>query len=337
MVSMKDIARECQVSIATVSKALNGYGDIGEATRKKVREAADRLGYFPNSSARALKTKRTNNLGVLFEEEANSGLTHDFFNHVLQGFKVTAEQSGYDITFTSELISTKKMTYLEHCMYRGLDGVVIACVNFYEPAVQELIRSDVPVVTIDHVFDNRIAVVSDNVKGMKDLTEYVIGCGHTRIAMLHGLDSSVTRARVSSFYRTMEEHRIKVNPQYVRECAYRDHATAQQLTHELMALPVPPTCILYSDDYSCLGGYKYLQDHGYEIGKDISVAGYDGIALAQMLSPSLCTIHQDADQMGAVAAKSLISLIENPMATIIEKISVSGNLQEGASVAQLNT
>ena len=79
MVSMKDIAKECGVSVATVSKALNNYSDIGKETRERIAQVADRMGYFPNSSARALKTKRTYSLGVLFMDEANSGLTHQFF------------------------------------------------------------------------------------------------------------------------------------------------------------------------------------------------------------------------------------------------------------------
>ena len=99
MVSMKDIAGVCKVSVATVSKALNDHKDIGEDTKARIREVAKEMGYFPNSVARALKTNRTYNLGVLFVDEAQSGLTHNYFSHVLDSFKVTAEEKGYDITF----------------------------------------------------------------------------------------------------------------------------------------------------------------------------------------------------------------------------------------------
>lgn len=84
MVSMKDIAKQCNVSVASVSKALNGYPDISEETRQLILKTASEMGYLPNSSARALKTKRSYNLGVLFVDEAMSGLTHDYFNHVLE-------------------------------------------------------------------------------------------------------------------------------------------------------------------------------------------------------------------------------------------------------------
>ena len=92
MVSMKDISSVCRVSVATVSKALNGHSDVGAETKAHIVSVARELGYFPNSAARALKTNRTHNLGVLFVDEARSGLTHDYFSYVLDSFKRTAEE-----------------------------------------------------------------------------------------------------------------------------------------------------------------------------------------------------------------------------------------------------
>ena len=335
MVSMKDIARDCGVSIATVSKALNDYSDIGEATREKVRRTADELGYFPNSSARALKTKRTFNLGVLLADEAGMGLTHDYFASVLQSFKVCAEEKGYDINFTSSNISSRKTSYLEHCRYRGVDGVLIACINFYDPSVQELVLSDLPVVTIDHVFDNRIAVVSDNVQGIKELVELVLEKGHRRIAYIHGADSSVTRSRLNSFYHTLAQHDISVPEEYIGLAAYRDVEAARKETRRLLRLSVPPTCIFYPDDISTLGGINAIQGAGLTVGRDISICGYDGIFLANLLQPPLTTVRQNTDEIGRIAARKLISLIENPKSTMIERIVVKGTLVPGASVADI--
>ena len=136
MVSMKEIAKKCNVSVASVRKVLNGYSDISEETRKLILRTASEMGYLPNSSARTLKTKRSYNIVVMFVDEAASGLTHDYFNHVLESFKRTAEEKGYDITFTSGKISGQKLSYYEHCRYRGVDGVVIAGVDFYADEVQ---------------------------------------------------------------------------------------------------------------------------------------------------------------------------------------------------------
>ena len=169
MVSMKDIAKACGVSVATVSKALSGQPDIGEQTRELICKTADSLGYMTNSAARALKTNRTYNIGVLFVDERRSGLAHEYFSAVLESLKVEAEANGYDITFINRNVGKKATTYLQHCQYRGVDGLVIACVDFDDPQVLELVNSRLPIVTIDHVFNNRAAVVSDNVRGLEEL------------------------------------------------------------------------------------------------------------------------------------------------------------------------
>ena len=186
MASIKDIAKACGVSVATVSKALNGHNDISQATKEKVREAARQMGYMPNSAARALKTNRTYNLGVLFVDEAQSGLTHEFFAAVLDSFKRHAESRGYDITFINHNIGHGHSSYLEHCRYRGVDGVIAACVQFDDPEVVELAYSNLPLVTVDHVFNNRAAVLSDNVEGVQQLVDQLTALGHERIAYITG-------------------------------------------------------------------------------------------------------------------------------------------------------
>ena len=335
MVSMKEIAKKCNVSVASVSKALNGYSDISEETRKFILKTASEMGYLPNSSARTLKTKRSYNLGVMFVDEAASGLTHDYFNHVLESFKRTAEDRGYDITFTSGKISGQKLSYYEHCRYRGVDGVVIACVDFYAQEVQELIRSEIPVVTIDHVFDGNIAVVSNNSQGMEDLVTYIYEQGHRKIAYIHGDDTSVTRIRLSSFYRTMQRMGVEIPDEYIRECPYRDADAAAKKTGELLDLAQPPTCILYPDDYAAIGGINEIRERGLRISEDISIAGYDGITIAKILEPKLTTLCQDTAAIGKIAAEKLIDLIENPKTTLIDRFTVDGTLFKGGSVKQL--
>ena len=205
MASLKDISKICGVSVATVSKALNDHKDIGEETKANIRRVAKEMGYSPNLSARALKTNRTYGIGVLFADEARSGLTHDYFSSVLDSFKRTAEKSGYDITFINSCKNRPdRMSYLEHSRYRGFDGVVLACIDFGDPEVIELVQSSIPVVTIDYLFNNRIAIMSDNVTGMKELLEYIYSRGHRKIAYIHGAMSAVTSGRLSSFYRTAD-------------------------------------------------------------------------------------------------------------------------------------
>lgn len=335
MVSMKDIAKRCGVSVATVSKALNNSTDISAARKLEIQQEAEKMGYYPNSSARALKTKRTYNLGILFVDEAGGGLTHDYFSHVLDSFKRTAESRGYDITFSSENIGNRKLNYYQHCKYRGFDGVVIACIDFYEPEILELIHSELPVVLIDHIFDNRIAILSDNVAGMKDLLTHIYKQGHRKISYIHGKDSSVTRQRLSSFYRTAEELELVIPDEYVREAAYHDTLAAKEITSELLRLSNPPTCILYQDDVSSLGGISAIREKNLKIPEDISVAGYDGATIAKIIEPKLTTISQDTKMIGKLAAEKLINLIENPRSTLVEQVLVKGKLLIGNSVKSI--
>ena len=183
MASLKDISKICGVSVATVSKALNDHKDIGEETKATIKRVAKEMGYSPNLSARALKTNRTYGIGVLFADEARSGLTHDYFSSVLDSFKRTAEKSGYDITFINSCKNRPdRMSYLEHSRYRGFDGVVLACIDFGDPEVIELVQSSIPVVTIDYLFNNRIAIMSDNVAGMKELLDIAEDIGKLPIS-----------------------------------------------------------------------------------------------------------------------------------------------------------
>ena len=327
----------CGVSVATVSKALNDHKDIGEETKTKIRQVAKEMGYYPNSSARALKTNRTYNIGVLFADEAQSGLTHDFFSYVLDSFKRTVEERGYDITFINAGRKGKRrMSYLEHCMYRGFDGVIIACVNFYDSEVEELVRSEIPLVTIDHLFHNRSAVVSDNIGGMRELVTYIYEQGHRRIAYIHGADSSVTQSRLSSFYKTAEELGITIPDEYVKESAYRDTKGAGIRTVELLSLKEPPTCILYPDDFSCFGGINIIKEKGLRIPEDISVAGYDGIRIGRHIEPKLTTLRQNTEKIGALAGEKLISLIEKPKTTLVEQILIGGEVYKGKTVGKIS-
>ena len=334
MVSMKDIAKQCHVSVASVSKALNGYSDIGEETRNLIITTAHEMGYLPNSSARALKTKKSYNLGVLFVDAAMNGLTHEYFNHVLESFKYRAEEKGYDITFIAGNTAGQKMSFYERCRYRGVDGVLVACFKYYEEDIQDLIRSELPVVTIDHTFEGKIAVVSNNVQGMEELVSYIYSMGHKKIAYIHGDDTPVTRNRLSGFYRTTQRYGLEIPDEYVKASSYRDLEMAAKATDELLDLPNPPTCIMYPDDYAAVGGMNEIRERGLRIPEDISITGYDGIDLVRMMEPKLTTLCQDTRKIGRMAAEKLISLIEHPKTTLVDKFSVDGVLFKGGSVGR---
>lgn len=340
MVSMKDIAKKCGVSVATVSKALNGQKDIGEATRQRICAAAEEMGYMANSVARALKTNRSYNLGMLFVDERRSGLGHEYFSTILEGFKAEAESHGYDITFINSHVGEEPLSYVKHCRYRGLDGVVIACVNFNDPRIQELVSSDIPLVTVDHVFEGHTAILSDNVNGVDTLVRYAYEKGHRKIAYLHGEDTAVTRGRLTGFRQACRELGLEIPEEYIIPCVYHEPDICEKATRKLLQLPDPPTCILFPDDFSFIGGHNAMLEAGYAIpvlnpnGKSISSLGYDGINLARMMH--LTTYTQNAITIGQIAADRLIHLIEHPGEAKPEQILISGSLLEGDSVQSLN-
>lgn len=337
MVSMKDIAQKCGVSVATVSKALSGQQDISEATKQRIAEVAKELGYTANSTARALKTNRTYNLGILFIDLQNHGFMHEYFAATLNGFRIESECRGYDITFINGDVGHRNASYLQHARYRRVDGVALICADYQDLRVRELIESDMPVVTLDHAFQNRPAVLSDNMNGMETLVRFVYKKGHRRIAYVHGNMTAVTENRLRGFYRACEEFGIRVQDEYVVGCEYHEPVSCYQATRQLLSLDERPTCILFSDDYASLGGMDAIREAGLRLPEDVSVVGYDGQHLAQALNPPLTSWKQNTDELGKKAASMLIERIEHPRTAEPEHIVVSGALLEGGTVFDLTS
>ena len=335
MVTITDISKRCGVSRATVSKALNGQSDVNAETAAQIRQVAKEMGYTANTAARALKTNRTYSIGILFSDLSNSGFMHEYFASTLNYFRMEAERCGYDITFLGSYMGPTDTSYLQHARARGLDGVAIICADFLDPMVQELTLSDLPTITLDHEFNNRPAVLSDNMRGMEALVRYVYGKGHRRIAYIHGNRTAVTENRLTGFYRACEALGLKIPDEYVEECEYHEPVSCYAATKRLLGLPQRPTCILFSDDYSYIGGINAIYEEGLRVPEDISIVGYDGIHMAKMVSPKLTTWQQNTADLGRIAAEQLIERIEHPRTTPPEHITVQGKLLEGETVRRL--
>ncbi|SHO49442.1 LacI family DNA-binding transcriptional regulator [Anaerocolumna xylanovorans] len=335
MATIKDIARKCKVSTSTVSKALNGYRDIGEEKREEIKKAAIELGYLPLDGRKAEKSKKTYNIGVLFSTLFDYGLRNEYFAHILAAFKEKAAIKGYDITFIEHNMGKRRMSYLEHCRYRNFDGVFIVCADFAEAEVIELVNSLIPIVTIDQVFNEAISVLSDNYDGMRQLTQYIIDCGHKRIAYIHGNKSSVTHNRLVGFYNTMKENELSIPEEYLVEGIYRNAEVCEELAKHLIRLSGPPTCIIAPDDYAALGVMNCVRKMGLKVPEDISVAGYDGISVSQAIEPRLTTVKQDTDKIGSEAARQLINLIESPMMTSLDSVCLEVELIKGGTVKRI--
>jgi LacI family transcriptional regulator len=261
-----------------------------------------------------------------------SGLTHEFFSRILNSVKEEAEANGYDITFISNNIGKRKMSFLQHCKYRNCDGVVIASVDFQNPEVLELVKSNFPVVTIDYSFDNLSSVVSDNQEGEYRLASYLAEQGHRKIAFIHGERTLVTQKRIRGFSRAMKEYGIETPDEYMVEARYHDADSVRAATAKLLDLDDRPTAILYPDDFSFIGGQTEINERGLKIPEDISVCGYDGINLSRILNPQLTTWYQDADKIGKESVRKLVESIEHEKTSAAEQIMVSGKFLNGNSV-----
>lgn len=333
--TIRMIAERCGCSTATVSKALNGAGDVSRETAERVRRVAAELGYMPNAAARALKTSRSYCFGMLFQDEGSGGLGHGFFAGILNGFRDRAAELGYDIFFISGCLGHRKIGYVEHARYRGCDGVFIPNEAYEDPGIRELAASGIPLVTVDYAYEGCGSVLSDNVKGMADLVRYIYSMGHRRIAFIHGEDTYVTRIRVRSFRDTCEELGLEVPEEYLMVGKYCRSAASEEATRRLLALEKPPTCIIYPDDIAYLGGRNEIYRQGLRIPEDISAAGYDGIDFIKMLRPSLTTMWQDAELIGVSAADELARAVEQGRGCVPRQIIIPGKLLPGETVGRI--
>ncbi len=335
MVKIKDIAAKCGVSVATVSKALNHSSEISGKTTQFIIKTANEMGYIANSNARSLKTNRSYNLGLLYVDSSQSGLEHEFFSTILNSIKQEAEFYGYDVTFISNKVGGSKKSFLTHARYRGCDGVIVVSADFKEPEVISLVESDMPTVTIDHSFHNHTSIMSDNISGLDEIVRYVHRMGHKKIAFIHGEDTTVTQQRLASFYKTCAELGIKVPNSFIKPALYHIPKNSGLATRELLESEDRPTCIIYPDDYSFMGGLSEIEKHGLKIPEDISVVGYDGIYLSRILRPKLTTYVQNSSEIGKTSVDQLIKLIESPQTYIAQQFTIKGHLQEGKTVKNI--
>jgi len=327
VVTIRTIAERCGLSVAAVSRALNGRSGISEERAEQVRRIAQELGYQPNEAARTLKTNRSNLIGVLY----NNHIAHEFFSQVLEGLRSAAEQAGYEILF----LNMRGNDYCDRARQHHCAGVIVAQGEFDQAGVAELLRSDIPTVGIELEVPGCPTVFSDNVGAMEQLVQYVHSLGHERIAFIHGEMGLITQERIAGYYRGCRNCSLQPPAEYVRQGRFRTPELAGQITRELLSLPQPPTCILYPDDICYLGGAHAAEELGLSIPRDVSCVGFDGVSITQALKPRLTSYFQDGIAMGRTAAQEVINAIEDPRCCVPRTILVAGHIQPGGTVRDL--
>ena len=329
-VSIVDIAQQCGMPESVVEQILNARDGIDISIRRQVLNKAWEMGYVPDAHA---VRGQSHNIGVLFADESFSGLTHPFFASLLNAFKTEAENEDYDLTFINHGVGGDGSGFVDYCRYRNLDGVLLACVDFYSEPIKRLLDSEIPCVAVDNPWPKQSCVLSDNVSGMKQLVDYAVSLGHSRIAFVSGQrNSEVTEARRQEYLLSMEAHRLAVPEGYLSEAVYSDNQLVYEHVKKLLARKDRPTCILLPNDAAYFGGQEAVREQDLRVPADISLAGYDGIPLTQTLRPQLTTIHQKSEEMGRKAAELLLGRLKHPEAPMEEVVTVPVELIKGSTV-----
>lgn len=331
-IRLKDIAEVCNVSVATVSRALNGEGDDTRQTASVIRKTAKEMGYVPNAAAVSLKTSRSYNIGILYE----SPLNHEYFSLLLDDLRREAASRGYDLNLITRQNGQYDDSYYEHVRRRNVDGVIVIQADFESPGIIQLASSNIPSVIIDHMYEGCNCVGSDNRSSVEQIVQYAFRKGHRNIAIITGQPGTVSRERLSGYYKACAELGIRVPEGFVREGRFHDPELCLQLIREMTAEPEKPTCVLCPDDYSCFGTLWALKAEGTEVPADISLIGYDGIAMPGMVRPRLTTYRQDTKAIARETVKLLLEVVEDPEHHRPRMVTVEGRLIEGETVGELS-
>jgi DNA-binding LacI/PurR family transcriptional regulator len=330
MIRLKDIAEACGVSVATVSRALNGVTNENKERTAFICQTARQMGYYPNAAARTLKTSRSRNIGILYEDRMN----HEYFSSLLDELRSAADERGYDLTLIGRTENGRE-TYYDHARRRNLDGVIVIQANFESQDVIHLAGSDIPTVVIDHIYEGCDCVSGDNRASMERIVQFAYDRGHRKIAFITGQESAVTRERLGGFYKICAELGIRVTAGFVREGRFHDPERCSEIVREMMGGEEKPTCILCPDDYSCLGALWDLKAEGVRIPEDVSLIGYDGVRMSRIIRPTLTTYRQNTEALAREAIGLLVEAVEKPEEHIPRQVTVEGMLAEGETLAEI--
>lgn len=318
-VTLKQIARELDVSISTVSKALRNSKEIGEDTRQKVQAFAKLYNYKPNNIALSLKNRRTNTIGVIIPE-----IVHHFFSKVIQGIEIVANDRGYNVIvgLASESFA-KEVLNMEMLANGSIDGFILSIsketllLQDYHH-FEETMNQGMPIVMFDRVVDEIDCdkVVVDDLKGSKHAVEKFIRNGCKNIAIITTEDYvSVGRLRTQGYLEALEENEIPLDPELIMkidvELDSEDHL--DDLEKEIEQLFINNNnidSVLCVNEIYALTAMKVARKLNRNIPEDIQVIGFTDGVLSRHATPSLTTVSQHGRAMGEQAAKLLIDKLE---------------------------
>lgn len=305
--TIKDIAKLAGVSIATVSKVINGKDqNISEQTRHRVLDIVEKEGYVPNGIAKSLKIKKTKTIGLIMPD-----VTNLFFTNLARGAEDVAEEKGYSIILcNTDNKSKKEEKYLNVLKEKMVDGVIMTASenNLDYP----IIESKLPMVLVDrdvHVERKIGKIMVDNERAAYDAVMFLIrqGCKHVGFISSRGINQS-SADRLKGYKRALKENAIKIDNDKIYLDSYSVESGSKGALKLIANGQIDGICC--GNDLIAIGAIKALREKKIHVPKDVKIIGFDDIYIAQYMNPPLTTIRQPIYQLGEEAAKMLISIIE---------------------------
>ncbi len=309
MATIRDVASAASVSIATVSRVLNGSPRVSEDARERVWAAADQLDYWPNTAARSLTTQRTHALGVLLPD-----LFGEFFSEVIRGIDEAARAQKLQVLISSSHADTQEVLLAARSMRGRIDGLIIMAPDegSIEPIQRIARRFPVLLVNPPSSVDGCSSVSVDNFEGARAVVEHLLQNGHREIAMVRGPAGNVDAEDRFRGYRDAlaaagieAESRLEIAGAFTETSGF-------QAGLELLSLKNRPTAVFAANDSMAVGLVSALRSRGLQVPRDLAVVGFDDIVIASYLSPALTTVHVDAYELGLRAVRLLLPSLESP-------------------------
>jgi LacI family transcriptional regulator len=313
LVTIKDVAREAGVSVATVSRVWNEAAFVSPETRQRVAEVATRLGYSPHGAARSLITRTTHALGVLLPD-----LYGEFFSEIIRGIDHTAQAAGYHILVSSSHDSKDEIDAALRSMRGRVDGMIIMSPDLEAQRTLHALQGSFPVVLLNGGVDANAfdAITIENHAGAREMVLHLIKHGHRRIAMIGGPQRNYDAAeRLRGYQTALTESGIALDASLVVQGDFSE-LSGHRAVPLLLELGSRPTAIFAANDSMAIGALSALHESGLRVPQQMAVAGFDDIPLARYMNPPLSTVHVDISLLGERAAALLLSsLLQGRRAT----------------------
>jgi LacI family transcriptional regulator len=305
--TIRDVAREAGVSVATVSRVLNESGPVSDSARERVQEAAAALQYTPHGAARSLSTRRTTNLGVILPD-----LYGEFFSQVIRGLDTTTRQAGYHLLLSGSHADEAELSAALRAMRARVDGLILMSPEIPAELLAREVPPGTPAVLVNSACaaDRFDTLTVDNIGGARAMVEHFVGFGHERIGLIGGDRSNHdARERLEGYREALREAGLEWREEWEQEADFTKSG-GYEAALKLAALGERPTAVFAANDSMAVGALAGFQELGLRVPEDVAVGGFDDIPIARYVRPSLTSVHVDLFGLGERAVRLLLAALE---------------------------